>query len=58
MVDNWCDRSTEQRSRELVMIIGDVFGGGQSDADHQKGVVRRCKVARSKVQGGGRPLAG
>ena len=41
MVDNWCDRSTEQRSRELVMIIGDVFGGGESDADHQKGVIRR-----------------
>ena len=50
-MDNWCDRSTEQRSRELAMIIGDVFGGGENDADHQKGVVRRCKMARSKVQG-------
>ena len=40
------------------MIIGDVFVGGQSNADHQKGVVRRCKVARSKVQGDGRLLAG
>ena len=44
------------------MIIGDVFVGGQSNADHQKGVVRRCKMARSitasKVQGSGRLLAG
>ena len=34
-----------------MIIIGDVFVGGQSDADHQKGVIRRCKMARSKVQG-------
>ena len=44
MVDHCLSRA------ELGMIISDVFGGGQSDADHQKGVVRRCKVAPSKVR--------